>query len=157
MFLSNVLIQASIKFLVTQIEIKRITFECSSRGQPPWKYVAPAYFSLRWSYAYNPYIRSYLFDEHEDSENCLIKSRPSCKPSSIMFIHWKNILSLVSIIHERPKWWNTTDLIKTGKIYFSVKNPCLTSNISDNEKICCNKCTWYELLTVHHHQIQLVI
>ena len=41
----------------------------------------------------------------------------------------KLIFSFVVIIHERPTWWKTTDLIKIGNIYLFVINSCLTSEI----------------------------
>ena len=50
------LIQVSMKFIVTQREIIGIKFELIGRVRPPRKYVALFEFHLHWSLAYNPHI-----------------------------------------------------------------------------------------------------
>ena len=60
MFLYNVLIKLSMKFIATQRELRVITFEYYDSRRPPWKSVAPVQFSLSLSQSYNPHKRSYL-------------------------------------------------------------------------------------------------
>ena len=47
--------------MVTQIEIRGLTFESSGRLQPPWKYVIQVEFSSCWSWAYNTHIKSHIY------------------------------------------------------------------------------------------------
>ena len=100
MFLYNVLIKFSMKFIVTQREWRVITFEYYDSRRPPWKSVAPVQFSLSLSQSYNPHKRSYLSSRaveksHSNKmsmnilKNCLIKPWPSCTPFLILFTQWK--------------------------------------------------------------------